>query len=105
MLILTRKSDESVWIGGKICIRVAELKDKQVKLDIQAPGAAKGQANIQSLTKRLDDTISIGESIHIKIVEVRGNQVRLGIKAPADILVLRGEMKLQEEDKPIEPET
>jgi sRNA-binding carbon storage regulator CsrA len=93
MLILTRKSDETVWIGENICIMVTEVKDKQVKLDIQAPGAVKSQANIRSFSKKLDDTISIGENISIKIVEVRGKQVRLGISAPAKMLVLRGEEK------------
>jgi carbon storage regulator CsrA len=103
MLILTRKSDESIWIGETICITVAEVKDKQVKVDIQAPGEFKGQFTMQSFTQEGDDKISIGESIHIKIVEIRGNQVRLGIEAPSEFLILRGEMKLREHDKPIEP--
>ena len=57
------------------------------------------------LTRKEDETILIGDSISIKIMEIRGKQVRLGIEAPADILVLRGEMKLQEQDGPVEPET
>jgi len=57
------------------------------------------------LTRKEDETILIGDSISIKIMEIRGKQVRLGIEAPADILVLRGEMKLQEQDEPVEPET
>jgi carbon storage regulator len=56
------------------------------------------------LTRRKDETILIGENISIKVVEIRGRQVRLGIDAPADILVLRGEMKLQEGDKDVEEE-
>ena len=57
------------------------------------------------LTRKEDETILIGENISIKIVEIRGKQVRLGIEAPADILVLRGEMKLQGQDEPVESET
>ena len=57
------------------------------------------------LTRKLDETILIGENISIKIVEIRGKQVRIGIDAPADILVLREEMKLREQDEPVEPET
>ena len=57
------------------------------------------------LTRKEDETILIGENISIKVVEIRGRQVRLGIDAPADILVLRGEMKLHEQDEPVEPET
>jgi carbon storage regulator CsrA len=101
MLILTRKSAETVWIGKHISIRVAEVKDKQVKLDIQAPGVAKGQVNMRSFTKKLDDKISIGENIHIKIVEIRGKQVKLGIEAPAAMLVLRGEEIIHEQIKDV----
>jgi carbon storage regulator len=57
------------------------------------------------LTRKQDETILIGENISIKIVEIRGKQVRLGIEAPADILVLRGEMELHEQDEAVEPET
>jgi carbon storage regulator len=57
------------------------------------------------LTRKENETIHIGENISIKIVEIRGKQVRLGIEARDDILVLRGEMKLHEGDKPVEPGT
>jgi carbon storage regulator len=57
------------------------------------------------LTRKENETIHIGENISIKIVEIRGKQVRLGIEAPADILVLRGEMKIAEQINPVEPET
>ena len=57
------------------------------------------------LTRKINETILIGENISIKVVEIRGKQVRLGIQAPADILVLRGEMKLREQDEAVEPET
>ena len=57
------------------------------------------------LTRKEDETILIGENISIKIVEIRGKQVRLGIDAPADLLILRGEMKLHENVKPGEGET
>ena len=56
------------------------------------------------LTRKAGETILIGENISITVVEIRGRQVRLGIEAPADILVLREEMKLQEQDKPFKPE-
>jgi carbon storage regulator len=57
------------------------------------------------LTRKKDETILIGENISIKVVEIRGKQVRLGIEAPADTLILRGEMKIQERDEPVETET
>jgi carbon storage regulator len=57
------------------------------------------------LTRKEGETILIGDNISIKIVEIRGKQVRLGIEAPANILLLRGEMELHEQDKLGERET
>lgn len=37
MLILTRKSGESITIGDEIKIQVIEIKGKQVRLGIDAP--------------------------------------------------------------------
>jgi len=37
MLILTRKSGESITIGDEIKIQVIEIKGKQVRLGIEAP--------------------------------------------------------------------
>ncbi len=37
MLVLTRKSDESIRIGDDIIIRVVEVKGNQVRLGIEAP--------------------------------------------------------------------
>ncbi|MCH8074292.1 MAG: carbon storage regulator CsrA [SAR324 cluster bacterium] len=37
MLILTRKSGESITIGDDIKIQVIEIKGKQVRLGIEAP--------------------------------------------------------------------
>jgi carbon storage regulator len=56
------------------------------------------------LTRRAGETILIGENISITVVEIRGRQVRIGINAPADILVLREEMKLREQDEAVDPE-
>lgn len=38
MLVLTRKSKEAVTIGETITVRVLEVKGKQVRLGIDAPG-------------------------------------------------------------------
>ena len=51
------------------------------------------------LTRKEGETILISKNISIKIVEIQGKHVRLGIEAPADILVLREEMKLHEQEK------
>ena len=37
MLVLTRKTDESITIGSNIKISILEVKGNQIKLGIQAP--------------------------------------------------------------------
>lgn len=37
MLVLTRKENESIMIGGEIEVKVLDLKDNQVKIGIVAP--------------------------------------------------------------------
>ncbi len=37
MLVLTRKTDESITIGNQVTISVLEIKGNQVKLGIKAP--------------------------------------------------------------------
>jgi carbon storage regulator len=37
MLVLTRKENESIMIGGEIEVKVLDLKENQVKLGIVAP--------------------------------------------------------------------
>lgn len=37
MLILTRRKEEKIKIGDNIIIKVLDIKDKQVKLGIEAP--------------------------------------------------------------------
>lgn len=38
MLVLTRKSDESIMIGDSIEVTVVEIKGRQVRVGINAPG-------------------------------------------------------------------
>ena len=37
MLVLTRKQQERIMVGGEIKIQVLEIKGKQVRLGIEAP--------------------------------------------------------------------
>ena len=37
MLVLTRKTDESITIGNQVTISILEVKGNQVKLGIKAP--------------------------------------------------------------------
>jgi len=51
MLVLTRKSDESINLGDDITITVVEIKGNSVRLGITAPG------NIKIYRKELYDRI------------------------------------------------
>jgi carbon storage regulator len=51
MLVLTRKSDESINLGDDITITVVEIKGNSVRLGIKAPG------NIKIYRKELYDRI------------------------------------------------
>jgi carbon storage regulator len=41
MLVLTRRVDEDIFIGGDIRIRVVDIRGDKVKLGITAPGDQK----------------------------------------------------------------
>lgn len=41
MLVLTRKNDESIWIGNKIKVTVIQAEDGKVRLGIDAPASVK----------------------------------------------------------------
>ncbi|MGD0218494.1 MAG: carbon storage regulator [Desulfobaccales bacterium] len=51
------------------------------------------------MTRKVDETILIGDNIRVMVVKIRGNQVLLGIKAPPDLVVLRGEERMIEQEK------
>ena len=38
MLILTLKEDEKILLGDKITVMVVEIRGKQIRLGIEAPG-------------------------------------------------------------------
>lgn len=50
------------------------------------------------IRRRVGESILIGDKIEIQVTEVAGNRVKLGINAPADVLILRQEMKLAEQE-------
>lgn len=53
------------------------------------------------LSRKADQKIQIGDEIVITVLEVKGNTVRIGIEAPRNIRVLRGELGVKKEDRPI----
>ena len=37
MLVLTRKIDEAIYVGGEVCIRVIDVRGDRVRIGIEAP--------------------------------------------------------------------
>lgn len=62
MLVVTRKSGESVIIDGKITIKVLAIEDGKVKLGIDAPQSIKiyRQEVYEAIKKENEEAVSIG---------------------------------------------
>lgn len=50
------------------------------------------------LSRKEGERLKLGDSIVITVVKVAGDKVRLGIEAPSNVLVLRDELELHEQD-------
>jgi carbon storage regulator len=50
------------------------------------------------LSRRESERIRLGESIVVTVVRVSGDKVRLGIEAPRDLLVLREELEVHDQE-------
>jgi carbon storage regulator len=50
------------------------------------------------LSRRQSERVRLGDSIVVTIIRVSGDKVRLGIEAPPDVLVLRDELKPNEDE-------
>lgn len=60
---------------------------------------AKGRISMLILTRRIQEKIIINDDMVITVLEIDEDQVRLGVIAPKDILIRRGEGKLQANKK------
>lgn len=50
------------------------------------------------IRRRVGESILIGEDIEVQITEIAGNRIKLGISAPPDVLILRKEIRLAEQE-------
>ncbi|MCC9609673.1 carbon storage regulator [Blastopirellula sp. JC732] len=50
------------------------------------------------LSRKEGERLKLGDSIVITVVKVAGDKVRLGIEAPPNVLVLRDELELHEQE-------
>jgi carbon storage regulator CsrA len=56
------------------------------------------------LTRKQQEKICIGDGITITVLKMKGKSVRLGIDAPAEVKVIRGELRF-EDDRQTTPES
>ncbi|RJQ55742.1 MAG: carbon storage regulator [Nitrospiraceae bacterium] len=76
MLVLTRKSDESIKIGDDITITIVEIKGNSVRLGIKAPARMKiyrdelyekiRKENVMSLNISLEEFEKINKTLRTK---------------------------------------
>lgn len=50
------------------------------------------------LTRKTHEAIYVGDDIRIVIVDIKKGMVRIAIEAPRDVLILRGELRMSDEE-------
>ena len=84
MLVLSRKSNESIIIHDDIVVTVLGIRGDRVRLGIEAPRLV--------LSRKSNESIVIHDDIVVTVLDIRGDRVRLGIEAPRDVPVNRREV-------------
>jgi carbon storage regulator len=54
------------------------------------------------LSRKVGESIKIGDGITVVINRIAGNRVTIGLRAPRNMRIVRGELKLFEDDDSIE---
>ncbi len=86
MLVLTRKPQETVWIGD-LEIKVGWLRFNKVQLLVNAPGAETSVAHILYP----NDSLQLAPDIRLITVLIQPEKVRLGIECPPGTEIGRSE--------------
>ena len=76
MLVLTKRSDESLLIGDDIKITVSNICKNRINLCVN---------DSLCVIVNLQESISIRDGIIVKVVKTDKAQVKLGIEAPEDV--------------------
>jgi sRNA-binding carbon storage regulator CsrA len=107
MLVIARKKDQSMVLGGKIRLEVVEVLDSKVIAEIRAPRSTrieweggKGRRRINGRKEGHDHwftldphtTLYFDRDISVTLIEVRQEKARLGFIAPKHVSVQRGEV-------------
>ena len=106
MLKLTRGIGNRIMVGDRVIIKVLDIAQEKVHLDIQVLGEVsirtdlmnktqegRGSANVNFFCKE-GECVRISKQVTLEVVEIRMRdmQVRLGIDAPKEINIYREEI-------------
>ena len=105
VLVLDRRVGQGVLIESGIKVRVLGIKNKRVRLGIEAPielsirledgdSPIPRKANKEvKVTLKKKGGFGICDRIFVKVLYIGGRRVKLAIKAPPEIEILRDELK------------
>ena len=86
MLVISRKKNQTLIIGGNIFVTVIEVRGDVVDLEIKSP-----KESVIASCKRNESRI-LGDNISVTVLDIRGDNVRLGIESPKDMPTHRKEV-------------
>jgi len=110
MLVLDRKQDQTIVIGGKITVSILAIQRRRIEVGIAAPddvgilreklGRPDGRPHkphekvggMLHLTMGVMEGVFIGEDIFVKILGIERGRVKVGTEAPSDVPINRGEI-------------
>ena len=103
MLVLERKTGETIRVGEHIEFSICKISGSRVRITTRAPGYCirRGELALTGgnpsggnlvLSRKANETIWIGEAICLTVLKVRKNRVSIGIEAPGELRILRGEL-------------
>ena len=110
MLVLARKIEQTIVIGGNTIVSVLGVEGDRVKIGIAAPddvGITREKLGhpgdrphkphektdgMLVLTMRVQEGVFIGEDILFKVLGIERGRVKTGTEAPLDVPINRGEL-------------
>ncbi len=108
MLVLTRKSEQTILIGENITVALLGIDIDGAKLGISAPGDViihreeldpediplmihERHGGMLVLHRQAGEGVAIGETVFVRVLKMRSHRIKVGIDAPSDVKVERGE--------------
>lgn len=88
MLVITRRTGESVLIGEDIIVTVGQIRDSTTRVLVQL-----GSDIAENREFKLHDIIPINDQVRVSLIQILEDKVRFGIDAPVSMSVTRKEIK------------